>query len=101
MDSSLTPYLHTKKDGSFSISILAQPNASSTGLAGIHGGALKVRLQCPPVDGRANKALVAFFAKLLGVPKSSLRISRGLTSRSKTLEIQGVDIQHLRSILKT
>lgn len=93
-------YLHIKKDGRLLVSVHVQPNASATQLVGLHGDALKVRLQSPPVDGKANKALIAYFARLLGLPKSSVRISKGKSSRAKTLEVRGIDQATLCSLLQ-
>ena len=71
-------------------SVHVQPRASQTEVAGVHGTALKVRLHAPPVDGAANDELIAFLAAELGVPKRSVRILAGLSSREKTVEIEGV-----------
>ncbi len=51
------------------------------------GRHLRVRLQAPPVDGKANKALILFLAAELGVPKSKITLKKGLSSRLKTLEV--------------
>ena len=51
----------------------------------MHGEALKLRLAAPPVEGRANEALVEFLAETLGVPKSSIRIVKGGAARQKTV----------------
>ena len=67
-----------------------QPRASRTELAGLHGGALKVRVAAPPVDAAANRALIEFLAQCLGVAKRSVRIVAGETSRKKVLEADGV-----------
>jgi uncharacterized protein (TIGR00251 family) len=53
----------------------------------MHGAALKVRLQAPPVEGAANDALVALLAERLGVPRRAVRVVAGATSRAKTVEI--------------
>jgi len=71
--------------------IRAQPRASRTELAGEHGGALKVRLAAPPVDGDANRELIRFIARAVHVPASAVRVVSGSSSRSKLLEIEGVD----------
>ena len=68
------------------------PNASRSEILGweedpVTGRHLRVRLQAPPVDGKANKALVRFLAAELGVPKSKVRLQKGQASRLKTLEI--------------
>lgn len=67
-----------------------QPGAKKTEVAGLHGDALKIRLAAPPVDGKANEALVAFVAKTLGVPKASVELVSGQTSRAKRLRVAGV-----------
>lgn len=63
------------------------PRASRTGVAGVHDGALRVRLAAPPVDGKANAALVRFVSRALGVPRAGVRIVGGATGRSKVLEV--------------
>ena len=67
-----------------------QPRASRNEIAGAHGGALRVRLHAPPVDGAANEALVAFLAERLAVPRRGVRIVSGATSRTKMIEVEGV-----------
>jgi uncharacterized protein (TIGR00251 family) len=68
-----------------------QPRASRSEVVGAHGGALKVRLQAPPVDGAANAALVELLAESLGVPRRAVRIVAGESSRSKTVDVDGVE----------
>lgn len=67
-----------------------QPGAKKTEVAGLHGDALKIRLAAPPVDGKANEALVAFVAKTLGVPKANVELVSGQTSRAKRLRVAGI-----------
>ena len=67
-----------------------QPGAKRTEVAGLHGHALKIRLAAPPVDGKANEALIAFVAKTLGVSKSHVELVSGQTSRAKRLRVAGV-----------
>ena len=64
-----------------------QPGAKKTGFAGMHGERTKVRLAAPPVDGKANEALVAFIAKEYGVPKRCVTIEAGLHSRQKRVRV--------------
>jgi uncharacterized protein (TIGR00251 family) len=71
--------------------VRVQPRASRTEVAGTQQGALKVRLQAPPVDGAANEALVEFLADSLGVPHRLVRIVSGASSRTKVVEVMGVD----------
>jgi uncharacterized protein (TIGR00251 family) len=79
-----------ERAGCLRLDVRVQPRASRNELAGVHGGALKVRLQAPPVDGAANEALVAFLAESLGVPRAAVRVVAGATSRAKVVEIEGV-----------
>lgn len=91
--------LHILSDGSLLLRLHVQPRAASNGLAGLHEDMLKLRLTTPPVDGKANKAVIAFLAKLLHLPKSSLIIKSGQQSRSKTVAIVGADAHQVHAIL--
>lgn len=82
------------------INVYVQPRASKTAVAGMHDGAVKIRLAAPPVDGAANAALVEFVADQLGVAKSRVRITAGLASRRKTVEVDGISAQQLADALK-
>lgn len=93
------PCLHTLPDGSLLLRLHVQPRAAANGLAGLQGDMLKLRLTTPPVDGKANKAVIAYLAKLFHLPKSALVIKSGLQSRSKTVVIAGVEEQQVRSLL--
>jgi uncharacterized protein (TIGR00251 family) len=67
--------------------VRVQPRASKDEFAGIHQGALRVRLRAPPVDGAANEALVRFLADELGISRRQVRIISGLGARSKVVEV--------------
>lgn len=67
-----------------------QPGAKRSEVVGQHGDALKIRLAAPPVDGKANAALVAFLAARLGVPKARIELVAGQSSRAKRVRIAGV-----------
>jgi len=67
--------------------IHTQPGAKKSVVAGVHGDALKVRVAAQPVEGRANTTLAAFIAAALGVPKNSVTVVKGGTSRRKTVLI--------------
>jgi hypothetical protein len=71
-------------------SVHVQPRAARSGVAGVHGSAVKVRLQAPPVDGAANEALIALLAESLGVPRREVLILAGATSRLKRVEVRGL-----------
>ena len=75
------------------------PRASQTAIVGTHDGRVKVSLAAPPVDGAANAALVAFFAKALGRPKRDVELTRGETSRKKTLAIRGVTLAEVTALV--
>jgi len=83
--------------------VRAQPGAKKTAIVGVYGeGAaaqLKIAVQAPPVDGRANSALVAFLAKLFGVPKSSVELVSGELSRSKVFLLRGVTLERAEAVL--
>lgn len=66
-----------------------QPGAKRTELAGLHGEALKIRLAAPPVEGRANEALLKFVAGLFGVPVRQVELKQGAQSRHKVVAITG------------
>ena len=86
-ESAVTPWLQITGKGDLQITVHVQPGAKTTSCAGIHGDALKIRLHAPPVDGKANQALIAWLAKTLGCPQSTIELIRGQTSRRKTLSI--------------
>jgi uncharacterized protein (TIGR00251 family) len=75
-----------------------QPRSSRTEVAGVRAGALRVRLQAPPVDGAANDALVGYLAERLGLPRRAVRIVAGLSSRAKTVEVDGIDASRVRGL---
>jgi uncharacterized protein len=71
--------------------VIAHPGAGRTSVVGVHGDALQIRVGAPPVEGRANSALIELVAELLGVKDSAVSISSGESSRTKRLSVQGVD----------
>ena len=73
------------------LKIHAQPNAKTTGAAGLHGDALKVRIAAPAVDDKANAMLLAWLAAALQLPRNALKIRSGASSRRKVVEIQPAD----------
>ena len=86
----VTPVTVEQRQGAVRFQVRVQPRASRTEVAGELGGALKIRLQAPPVDGAANEALVEFLADELGVSRKVVRIVSGSTSRTKTVEVDGI-----------
>jgi len=76
--------------GGVTFAVRVQPGAKRSGVVGIYGEAVKIALAAPAVDGKANEALVRFVATLLDVPRMSVEILSGLSSRSKVIKVLGV-----------
>jgi uncharacterized protein (TIGR00251 family) len=74
------------------IRLRVYPRSRKTLLDGILDGALRLRVQAPPVDGKANLAVLKFLAKALRIPRSHLEITAGLSNRSKTVSLSGLDL---------
>ncbi len=85
--------------GGATFAVKLHPRAKKNAITGEIGDALKVALTAPPVDGKANEACVEFFAKLLKVPRSSVTIAAGLTSRNKVIRVAGLTAEEVRSRL--
>ena len=79
------------------LKVLIQPRSSKNIITGLHDDALKIKLTAPPVDGAANKMCVQFLAKKLKIPKSSLKIISGQTSRKKTILIKYKNVDNSQS----
>jgi len=75
------------------------PRASRDLIVGQENGIFKVKLTAPPVEGRANKALIAFLAKRLGLAKGSVEIVSGKRSRLKSLRIDGLTAEAVEALL--
>ena len=92
------------KDG-VTIAVRAQPGAKRTKVVGIHGqepeSQLKIAVQAPPVEGRANEALIAVLAETLGVAKSKITLLAGELSRSKVFLVRGVSATKCEEILNS
>jgi len=89
--------------GGVTLAVRAQPGARKTAIAGIYGeGAaaqLKIAVQAPPVEGRANLALIEFLAELFRLPKSGVEIISGELSRSKVFLLRGVTLERAEAVL--
>lgn len=79
----------TIKDESITLSLYIQPGAKSTQISGLHGESLKIRLAAPPVEGKANTALISFLAKIFSVAKNKIYLDSGSLSRHKIITIEG------------
>jgi uncharacterized protein len=87
--------------GGATFTVKVHPRAKKTAITGELGDALKVSLTAPPIDGRANDACIEFFAKLLKVPRSSVTIASGQTSRNKVIRIAGLTAEQIRERMRT
>ena len=86
--------------GTVSFAVRVQPRASREEIAGVHDGAMKIRISAPAVENRANAALVDFLARVLKTPKSAVRIQGGEHSRTKRVEVFGVTRQQILNLLR-
>ncbi len=89
MNESAPPWEHPVEQG-WVLVLRIQPRARRSEVVGTLGDTLKVRVAAPAVDGRANVELIRFLAEELGVPRRSIRIVRGHTGRTKTVQIEGL-----------
>jgi len=79
--------------------VRVSPGARKEALLGLYGHVLKVAVRAPPERGRANRALIDLLARALEVPRRTLRVVAGETSRDKTLLVSGLDAQTIRARL--
>lgn len=96
----MTAWLRAEGDGVM-LSLHIQPGAKKTEVAGPHGEALKIRLAAPPVDGKANAALLAFIAAKVGAGRTAVELLSGETSRAKRVRIAGMSEAAVRAALQT
>lgn len=87
--------------GSISFAVKVHPRARKNAITGELGDALKLALTAPPVEGKANQACIEFFANLLKLPRSSVTIAAGQSSRNKLVRIAGISAAEFRHILGT
>jgi len=82
-------WLHASGSG-ITLTLHIQPGAKKTEISGLHGDALKIRLHAPPVDGKANAALIDYLAEVLNLPRSAITLKSGQTSRRKVVAVEGI-----------
>ena len=80
----------TEANGGVTFAVRVAPRASRNQIVGVEGGALKIKLTAPPVEGAANAALIAFVAEWLGVRRSAVSIVSGDKARNKLVRVNGV-----------
>jgi hypothetical protein len=89
----------TSSEEGVQFAVRVQPRASRDEISGVMNGAMKVRLQAPALEDRANEALIEFLAGLLKTPKSAVRILSGDRSRNKRVEVRGVTQKQVLQLL--
>jgi uncharacterized protein (TIGR00251 family) len=82
------------------LQVKVHPRAKKNAIAGEVGDALKLTLTAPPVEGRANQACISFLSELLNVPRSSVTIAAGQSSRNKVIRIAGMTASEVRQRLR-
>jgi uncharacterized protein len=87
----------TTKGATFAVKV--HPRAKKNAITGTVGDALKVALTAPPVEGKANQAVIEFFADFFEIPRSSVSIASGETSRNKLIRVSGISAQRVRERL--
>jgi uncharacterized protein (TIGR00251 family) len=95
----MIPIRTTPAGATFAVKV--QPRAKKNAITGELGDALKLALTSPPVEGRANEACIEFFANLLDVPRSSITIASGETSRRKVIRVAGMAAEEVRRRIGT
>jgi uncharacterized protein (TIGR00251 family) len=91
--------LHETRSG-ITFAVKVRPRAKKNAITGEVGGALKLSLTAPPLDGRANEACVEFIADMLNLPRSSVTIASGQTSRSKVIRVLGITAEYVHQKLQ-
>jgi uncharacterized protein (TIGR00251 family) len=92
------PVRDTPTGATFQVKV--HPRARKNAITGELGDALKLALTAPPIEGRANDACIAFFAEFLNVPRSSVTIAAGDSSRNKLIRISGLSASQVQAKLR-
>jgi|SRR6516164_3359494 uncharacterized protein (TIGR00251 family) len=91
--------------GGVTLAVRAQPGAKKTAIVGVYGegdsAQLKIAVQAPPIEGRANEALIAFLAEMFDLPKKSVELIGGELSRSKVFLLQGIRLAKIEAALSS
>jgi hypothetical protein len=91
--------------GGVTLAVRAQPGTKKSTIVGVYGegisAQLKIAVQAPPIEGRANSALIAFLADFFSIPKKSVELISGELSRSKVFLLRGITDQKANGLLKS
>ena len=93
-------FLSLYKDGRLQLRLFVQPKSSRNAFCGLRGESIRLAVTAPPVDGKANKAVVTFLASFFGVKKNDITVKHGLQSRTKSILLAGTDLHTARERLK-
>lgn len=88
-----------ESNGAVTFEVRVVPRANRSEVVGLEGEAVKIRLQAPPVDGKANAALIKFLAGLLNVGQAQVEILAGHSARTKVVRVRGIRAQQLHAVL--
>lgn len=94
----MIPIQESAKGVTFAVKV--HPRARKNQITGMVGEALKLALTAPPLEGRANEGAIEFFAELFDIPRSSVTIASGQTSRSKVIRVTGISADAVRRRLE-
>ncbi len=92
-------YLTAKGSQQVILDLYIQPKSSRTRIVGLHDGSIKLTITAPPVEGKANTQVTAFFAKLFKIPKSAVNILSGQQGRHKRIGVTGINQAEIQQIL--
>jgi uncharacterized protein (TIGR00251 family) len=94
------PCITLQRNGLVCIWIYVQPRASKSGFVGIHDGCLKLAITSPPVDNKANRAVISYLAEFFHIARNCIRLNSGEKSRRKLLCIKGVGVAEIQGRLE-
>ena len=82
------------------LNVKAQPRSTKAGIDGLLGDAVKVRIRCAPVDGKANKELIETLAEVFDLPKSAVVFTSGETSKTKRILLRGIGAEQIKGVVE-
>jgi uncharacterized protein (TIGR00251 family) len=94
----MIPIRETPSGATFQVKV--HPRTKKNAITGEVGGALKLALTAPPIEGRANQACIEFLAEVLKVPRSSVTIAAGESSRNKVIRVRGLSAAQIEQRLR-
>jgi uncharacterized protein len=89
---------YTERDGALTFPVQVVPRASRSEIVGEYGGALRIRIAAPPVDGAANEELVRTLARAFGVKRGAIEITAGQGSKTKVVRVAGASASDLQAL---